>query len=283
MTRGILRIVPILILIGLSLSLRTELFAEPETVIAKIGEMAITQRDLDNYLERYAQLRKEKPYSPEEKKRLLDSLIKGLLITMEAEKEKMDQKPELKSKLLIYRSDLLIQEYVNTKIQPLVKVTDEEVDEKLKEHPNLVPKETLQLKEILVKSEKEAETIYEELKKGGDFSKIATEKSIAQSKIHGGTMRPLSKGQLSQALEEAAFNLKKEEFSKPIKTDNGYYLLYLVDRKERSPEEIKRLEDTIKGKIKQIETSRKTHEIIENKIEEIKKTAKIEVYPDRIQ
>jgi len=268
---------------GFVLLWTTTLIADPGTVVAKIGEQVITQRDLDNYLERFAELRKEKIYTPEEKKRMLDNFIKGLLITMEAEKEKMDQKPEVKSKLQISRSDLLINEYVATKIRPLVKVTDEELNEKLKDNPNLVPKETLSLKEILVKTEKEAEAIYEELKKGGDFSNIASEKSISRSKVHGGTVRPLSRGQLPKNLEEVAFTLKKGEFSKPIKTEEGYYFFYLTDRKERSPEEIKRLEDIIKEKMKQIETTKKAQEMVEKKAEELKKNVKIEVFPDRIK
>ncbi len=69
--------------------------------------------------------------------------------------------------------------------------------------------------------------------------------------MHGGLKRQVIKGQLPKALEDVAFRLKKGEFSKPIKTEEGYYILYLVEKKERSPEEIKRLEGIIKEKIKE--------------------------------
>jgi parvulin-like peptidyl-prolyl isomerase len=260
-----------------------KLFSESETILAKIGKTVITQSDLNEYMEKMAQLKKGDAFSSEDKKVLLDSLVRGAIITMEAEKEKLDQKPEIKSKLNIFRSDLLIQEYVNTKIQPFAAVTDKEIDEKFKGNPNLLPKETLTLKEIVVKTEKEAESIYKELKKGEDFSKLASEKSVAPSKTKGGQMRPISKGYLPKDLEEVAFNLKKGEFSKPIKTEEGFYILYLVERKERSPEELKRLEGIIKEKIKKIEESRKLEAMIEMKVEELKKDTKIEVYYNRIQ
>jgi len=80
-----------------------------------------------------------------------------------------------------------------------------------------------------------------------------------------------------------AFKLKKGELSKPIKTDEGYYILSLVDKKERAPEEIKKLEGVIKEKIKQIEIAKKTQEMVGKKVEELKKNTKIEVYYDRIQ
>ena len=260
-----------------------KLFSESETILAKIGKTVITQSDLNEYMEKMAQLKKGDAFSSEDKKVLLDSLVRGAIITMEAEKEKLDQKPEIKSKLNIFRSDLLIQEYVNTKIQPFAAVTDKEIDEKFKGNPNLLPKETLTLKEIVVKTEKEAESIYKDLKKGEDFSKLASEKSVAPSKTKGGQMRPISKGYLPKDLEEVAFNLKKGEFSKPIKTEEGFYILYLVERKERSPEELKRLEGIIKEKIKKIEESRKLEAMIEMKVEELKKDTKIEVYYNRIQ
>ncbi len=260
-----------------------KLFSESETILAKIGKTVITQSDLNEYMEKMAQLKKGDAFSSEDKKVLLDSLVRGAIITMEAEKEKLDQKPEIKSKLNIFRSDLLIQEYVNNKIQPFAAVTDKEIDEKFKGNPNLLPKETLTLKEIVVKTEKEAESIYKELKKGEDFSKLASEKSVAPSKTKGGQMRPISKGYLPKDLEEVAFNLKKGEFSKPIKTEEGFYILYLVERKERSPEELKRLEGIIKEKIKKIEESRKLEAMIEMKVEELKKDTKIEVYYNRIQ
>jgi len=202
---------------------------------------------------------------------------------MEAEKEKLDERPEVKSKLRIARDDILIQEYMKVKIEPSITVTEKEVDEKMTANPNLIPKESLTLKEILVKTEKEAKEIYEQLKKGGDFSRIAAEKSVAPSRVHGGLMRPVSRGQLPKPLEDVAYNLKKDELSQPIKTDQGYTLLYLVDRKERSPEEIKKYEAIIREKVKQIEMSQKAQAALAKKGDELKQKTKVEVFYDRLQ
>jgi peptidyl-prolyl cis-trans isomerase C len=270
-------------LLGLFVVLASQLFSESETILAKVGEMVVTQRDLDDLINKYTQIKRGQPVTAEEKKMLLDNFIIGTVLSTEAEKEKMDQKPDVKSKLKVYRAEVLMQEYVNTKIQPSVTVTDKEIEEKLRGNPNLIPKETLTLKEILVKTEKEANEIYEQLKGGKDFSTIASEKSLAPTNIYGGKKKPVSRGQMPKALEEVAFNLKANEFSKPVKTDEGYYILLLVDKKERSPEEIKRFEEDIKDKIRKIEISKKTQEMVENKAEELKKSTKIEVYYDRIQ
>lgn len=273
----------VILLLGFSFLLVGQLFSESEIILAKVGEVLVTQRNLDELINRYTQIRKGNPLTVEDKKMLLDNFIKGTVLAMEAEREKLDQKPEVKSKLKVYRAEVLMQEYINSKIQPSITVTESEVEEKFRENPNLIAKEMLTLKEILVKTEKEAEAIYEELKKGKDFATIASEKSKAPSNIHGGLKRPVSRGQMPKALEEVAFGLKKGELSKPIKTDEGYYILSLVDRQEKTPEEIKRLEGMIKERIKKIEIARKTQEMVEKKVEELKKNTKIEVYYDRIQ
>lgn len=283
MGKRILTVGILIFILGASFVLVGRLFSESETVLAKIGDTVLTQRDLDEFLSKYAFARRGKPYSADEKKAMLDNLIRGTLVGMEAEKERLDQSPEFKSKLKIYRSELLIQEYINKKIQPNVTVTEEELDQIIKEHPLLLPKETLFLSEILVSKEKEANDIYEELKKGGNFSKIAVEKSKTETRINGGHMRPVTRGQLPKELEQVAFNLKKGEFSKPIKTEKGFYILLLDERKEKSPEEMKDLEAKVKDKVRQIESSKKAQEIIDKKGAELREKGKVEVFYDRIQ
>jgi len=244
----------------------------------------ITQSDLDELLKRYESFHKGgDSYTLDEKKRFLDSLIKNTIIIGEAEKEKLDKKPEFQSKLKMYRNELLVNEYVTAKITPFISVTDEEVDLLMKASPNLVPKGTLTLKEILVKTEKEAEEIYQDLGKGADFSKVATEKSIAQSKTNGGLIGTVSIGQLPPDVEALVSNLKEGEFSKPVKSDEGFRILYLVNRKERRPQEMETLETKVRDKLIQLEKNKKIEAMIEKKVEELKKQIKVETYLDKLQ
>ena len=266
-----------------SFALVGRLFSESETVLAKFGDTVITQKDLDEFMTRFAYARKNKPYSSEEKKEMLNNMVKGTIVCMEAEKEKLDQDPTVIAKLRNYRNELLIQEYLAKKITPHITIKPEEVDQILKDHPNLLPKETLTMKEILVSTEKEALAIRKELSKGGDFSKIAMEKSKAESRINGGTMRPVSRGQFQKEIEEVIFSLKRGEVSKPVKGDRGYYIFLLVDRREKSPEEMEKLQNTVREKIQQLEITKRGQEALEKKAEELRKKEKVEVFYDRIQ
>lgn len=118
----------------------------------------------------------------------------------------MDEKPEIKAKLKIVRNDLLIQEYVATRIVPFATVTDEEIEAKFKENPSLIPKEILTLKEIVVKTEKEAQAIYEKLKKGGDFSELVREKSIAPREFMEVTRGRSVRGNFRKPLKMSPFS-----------------------------------------------------------------------------
>ena len=270
----------IMLIFGISFIPAGRLSAQSEVILAKVDDKVITQKDFEEFLSRNMNLRRNKPYSPEEKKAMLDNLIRSLVVIAEAEKEKWDETPEFKAKMKLYRVEVLVQEYF-AKL-PSVNVPEEEIELLLKEHPALLPKVTLQLKEILVKTDKEADAIYDELKKGADFSKIAVDKSKSETRVNGGSMRPVTRGMLPKPLEEVAFSLKQGEFSKPIKTEKGYFILHLSERREKSAEEMEKLTAQVKEKLRTIEGSKKKQDTFMKKAEELKDKAKIEAFYDRI-
>jgi len=261
----------------------SDLFSESEKILATVGEKVITQNDLNEYLKRYEGMKRGRPFSLEEKKNHLNTLIQNTLVATDAEREKMDKKPEVQSRLKLIRDEILANEYVSTKILPSIKVSDAEVDELLKQGPDLIAKETLTLKEIQVKTGKEAEEIYQKLKKGAEFSKLVEEKSIAPSKANGGLVGPVSRGQLPPTLEAAIFGLKQGEFTKPLESEGVFSIYYLVNRKERDPEETKRLQARLREKVFQIERNKKIVAIVEKRVEELKKEIKVETHFDQLQ
>jgi peptidyl-prolyl cis-trans isomerase C len=283
MVRRVLTVGMLCLVLGGFLVLTERLFADSGTILAKVGSEVITQADLDEYLVKNASMRRGKPYSPEEKKVMLDNMVKGILISMEAEKEKMDQAPEFKAKVKVYRMDLLAQEYFTKKVLPTVTATDEEVEAVFKEHPGLMEKESVQFKEILVDTEKEANAIYEDLKKGADFAHVAVEKSKADTRVSGGNRRPTTRGQLPKELEEVLFKLKPGELSKPVKSEKGFYILYLNEKKVKSDKEMEELKQKLSVKVRQIQSSEKAQVIIEKQAVELREKAKPEVYYDRIE
>lgn len=274
----------IALITGVSLwSMKAWTEVKEEHILAKIGNYIITDNELTEMVKKYQVMRKERPFSIEEKKMILDNFIKTVLIVQEAERLKLDKKPSIETQLKLSKVEILMKEYVSSLIEPQIKVTDTEVDDYLKQTPDLIPKETLALREIVMKSEKEAEEIIKELKKGTPFSKLAADKSIAPSKRNGGRIGMVSKGRLPKPLEDAAFKLKVGEFSEIVKTDQGYTILLLDEKKERTQKEIEELKGKVKVRIEQLIKSRKIEEIMEKKVEELSKNTKIEKYYDKIK
>ena len=78
---------------------------------------------------------------------------------------------------------------------------------------------------ILVKAEKEANSVLERLKKGEKFSGIAKEVSLCPSKKRGGDLGTFSRGKMVKEFEKAAFALQKGQISPIVKTKFGYHVI----------------------------------------------------------
>ena len=78
---------------------------------------------------------------------------------------------------------------------------------------------------ILVKNEKEVNTILERLKKGEKFSSIAKDVSLCPSKKRGGDLGTFGRGQMVKEFEKTAFSLDKGQISGIVKTQFGYHII----------------------------------------------------------
>jgi foldase protein PrsA len=97
--------------------------------------------------------------------------------------------------------------------------------------------EQVKASHILVQTKEEAESILAELKNGGDFVKLAKEKSLdTQSKESGGDLGFFPKGVMEEAFDNAAFTLQINTLSDLVQTTHGYHIVKVAERKEaRTP------------------------------------------------
>lgn len=84
---------------------------------------------------------------------------------------------------------------------------------------------------ILVESEEEALKLLDELRAGENFSQLARNASIGPSAAQGGDLGFFARGSMVPAFEDVAFNLSAGEVSQPVKTQFGWHLITVVDRK----------------------------------------------------
>lgn len=132
------------------------------------------------------------------------------------------------------------------------------------------------LKQIVVKTKAEADAIWQELKNGVKFEDIAAKKSLdLQTGKKGGEIGWVSENQLIDKIAKIVFTLKAKEYSRPIKTPNGYYILKTEEKKEKIPAKYDdKTKNMIKENLLRNEIAKETPKVIKN----LRKEAKIEVY-----
>ncbi len=130
-----------------------------------------------------------------------------------AEADGVDKTDDFKKRLEFLRERELHNAYfrkyvVNT-------VTDDEIkaryDAEIKKIP---PQEEIHARHILVKTEDEAKAIIKDLDAGKDFAELAKAKSSDPNKSEGGDLGYFGKGRMVKEFEDAAFALKKGEYTK---------------------------------------------------------------------
>ncbi len=78
---------------------------------------------------------------------------------------------------------------------------------------------------ILVKTEKDAQTVLQRLSNGEKFSNVASEVSLCPSKKRGGDLGKFGRGRMVKEFEQAAFALQKGQISPIVKTQFGYHII----------------------------------------------------------
>ncbi|HCH69956.1 MAG TPA: peptidylprolyl isomerase [Colwellia sp.] len=83
---------------------------------------------------------------------------------------------------------------------------------------------------ILVKTEKQAFELKEQLAKGADFAKLARKFSICPSKKKGGDLGEFRRGQMVKAFDDVVFKQELLKIHGPIQTKFGYHLIKTLYR-----------------------------------------------------
>ena len=124
-------------------------------------------------------------------------------------------------------------------------------------------------------AKKKAEAVLAQLKGGADFAKLAAEKSDDPgSKGQGGELGFFRKGQMVKEFEDAAFALKPGERSGVVESKFGFHII----KAEAHEGEGTVPYEEGKARLKPFMDKQRQREIVQHKIDELKKTAKIESY-----
>lgn len=201
---------------------------------------------------------------------ILQRIIATKLVSAKGYADKLQNTPELKHQLKDIEAQLVAEAYVHHEIQPKISETkvkdfyDSEIVAKFK------PQDEVRARHILVKTEDEANDVLKQLKGGADFAKLAEEKSIDKgSGKQGGDLGYFTHDSMVKPFSDAAYAMKPGDVSeKPVKTEFGYHIIKVEDKRKSAPPALAEVRPQIEGRLGQ--------EMTNTLIKDLEAKAKIE-------
>ncbi|MCB1380848.1 MAG: peptidylprolyl isomerase [Alphaproteobacteria bacterium] len=205
---------------------------------------------------------------------VVEYLIERHLLAQYAVKEGIAETDEYKRRLALYQAKALRDAYFYQTLRP--QVTEDQIravyDE---EAAKLVQTERVRARHILVGSEKEASDILARLNKGENFADLAKQYSLDGSKDYGGDLGYFTAPEMVPEFSKAAFSLKAGEVSKPVKTDFGWHIIKLEDRKMGVAQPY----DQVKSAIRNVLLRKK----VQDTMEKIRGASKVEIVDEDLK
>ena len=181
---------------------------------------------------------------------LLDSLIDTRLSAADARARKIDTEDAVKEQLLGIETRLLQRIVLQREID--AGLTDEAIQERYDEMIEKGGKEEIHVRHILLKTEEDAKAVIEQLGKGADFAGLAKTHSTGPTAADGGDLGFFGKGQMVPSFETAAFGLEARKYTEaPVKTQFGWHIIKLDDRRAAEPPKLADVIDQIRTSISQ--------------------------------
>ena len=199
---------------------------------------------------------------------VVEFLIERHLIAQVAAKEGGADSEDYKRRLAAYQAKALRDSYLATKISP--SITEEEVKTAYdKETAKVTQTERVRARHILVATEKEATEIEDKLAAGSKFEDLAKQYSLDGSKDYGGDLGYFTAPEMVAEFSKATFALKQGEVSKPVKTEYGWHIIRLDDRKMGAAQPF----DQVKSAIRNVLVRNK----VQSMLQALQGTAKVEI------
>ena len=254
-------------------------------VVARVGSETITKDELYDFLVKHGGTE------------ALEQLIQEKVVSIEAAKQNVTvTDDEVNNKLqdmmasyggenafnqaLAYsgytmedvKTNLIMQLKLIKLMGPTITITDDEMKTYFDENKaTFAQEEQVKARHILVESKEKADEVKAKLDAGGDFAELAkTYSTDTGSKDAGGELGYFGKGSMVKEFEDVAFALKVGETSGPVKTDYGYHIIQVEDKKPAKEADFEASKDKIRQLLLEQKVSEQYNTWVQAKKEEMK-------------
>jgi peptidyl-prolyl cis-trans isomerase C len=240
--------------------------ADEDPVVARVNGVDIRQSDLAFAEE---EIGGNMPTIPPEQKRdyLINYLVDVIVLSQAAEKQNLADRPDVKRRVAFDHNRLLMEALLQDAGKAAL---SEEAERKVYEEAvkQVKNEEEVHARHILVPTEEEAKAILAQLKAGADFATLAKEKSKDPGAAEGGDLGYFTREQMVPEFAEVAFKLGKGQLSDPVKTQFGWHIIKVEDKRIRPTPTF----EQVKPQIENYVAHRAQAELVEN----LRKAATVE-------
>ena len=217
--------------------------------VAKVNGADITDAEL-TFAE--AEVGAEIAGLPAESRRrvLLEYLIEAHLFADEANKDQLTSGKDFENRLAYYKLRAMRDAFYEKKVRGGVSDAQAKAayDEQI---GKLKPEAEVHARHILVKTEEEAKDLVKQLKAGADFNELAKKSSDSSNAHSGGDLGYFSRGQMVKSFEDAAFALEPGQVSDPVKSEFGWHVIKVEDKRNRPVPSFEEVKDQIMASLVQ--------------------------------
>jgi hypothetical protein len=207
-----------------------------DKILVKVSDSVITVKDFKS------RIAKLPPYYrkivEKDNKRYLEEMIMEKLFYEAAIRKGLDRDKEVVEIVSQAKKKIVTAKLVETEVDANIKITEDEMKQYYEAHKGeFKTPELWRASHILVATEKEARDILDALAKGAKFEDLAREKSMDATASRGGDIGFFRVGQLVPDFEKACLKLGIGQTSDVVKTQFGYHIIKLTDKKEAGVED----------------------------------------------
>jgi len=223
----------------LFLFLLLTLFLSANEILATVNGKSITKKDVNEFVIKSIPGATFPSLNDEQKKSVLNQMVDRKLFLENAKKIKIENSVEYQEALKKLQENLMLDYWMKIKVEE-IEISESDAKKYYFNNAEKFSKPaSVKVRHILLSTEDEAITLIAELEQieksnlKEKFIALAHSQSIGPSAVNGGELDWFTYEQMVPEFSEAAFALMVGNITKKaVKTQFGYHIIYLEDKKE---------------------------------------------------
>ncbi len=216
-----------------------QVIARVNGVDIKAGDLALADEDVGSNL----------PMTGDARRDYLTRYLTDMqVIVQAADAKKLGDNEDFKRHLAYARNKLLMERFLQTEGKASVSdaALHQLYDQLTKQ---MAGEKEVHARHILVETEDQAKAVLAELKNGADFVAVAKQKSKDPSSSDGGDLGYFTKDRMVPEFADAAFKLEVGQISDPVKTEFGWHIIKVEDKRDRQIPEFDKVKDQLENMV----------------------------------